>query len=69
MHQQTTTTTTITTEDNDDDHDDDSNDVGLLLSIVWLFVESRRVVAIVICASVSLIDCIRRPLDDAADGG
>ena len=66
MHQQTTTTTTITTEDEDDD---DNNDIGLLLSIVWLFVESRRVVAIVICASVSLIDCIRRPLDDAADGG
>ena len=53
----TTTTTTTTTMS------------VFLLSILWLFVESVGVVAIVICASVSLIDCIRRPLDDAADGG
>ena len=29
------------------------------VSIVWLFVESGRVVAIVICASMSLMNCIR----------
>ena len=38
---------------------------SFVLSILWLFVESGRVVAIVSCASVSLIDCIRRPFDDA----
>ena len=63
MHQQTTTT--ITTEDDED------NNAVLLLSIMCMLVESGGMVAIIICASVSLINCIRRPFndDDDANGG